>query len=276
MPLERATITWRGEPTLAKRPLPLIPPGWVIVKVTVAAWTGVEEAIRQGVLDARNGVIQGFTGAGRVVETTPGAEHLSGHLVAPYRVQDWWTPGLEADGFLADYAAAPAETLTTIASASEDWVSALMLPASLACEAVNTLEARDVLEVEVRGLGAFGLLVLLEAARRGIGVRVDTLKRLPAECRDYPRATRPRAFVHAKPYTTLDSDGLHILHPYTKPSLAGKVTKAEILVARGDASCAEAMLRRASRCIERVTSQVEGLHVPPFLEGLIAYVFRLK
>ncbi len=274
----RRAIVYRGEAAVEEKTLPLIPPGSVLVQVYAAAWTGVEEAARTGLLAARHGVVMGHTGYGRVVAAGPGAEGLSGKLVALARVPGQ-LPGVDADGFLSDYTAAPADSLEELEGSPPAYM-ALYLEASLACDALRRLEQADAGKVAVLGGGAGGMLAAALLAREGYTVRLFTGKKLRGRCLPAPAGGRPAgfdAYIHMLPWAYLEADGLHLIHPYSHPRLSPALQRLRVEKLTGaSGGCPRRLLEESlgkDACLEEMLVYVDEPVPPPPLGGRAAYIY---
>jgi len=275
----RRAIVYRGEAAAEERTLPLIPPGSVLIQVYAAAWTGVEEAARTGVLAARYGVVMGHTGYGRVVAVGPGAEELSGKLVALARVPEQ-LPGVDADGFLSDYTVAPAGSLEELTGTPPAY-TALYLEASLACDALQRLEQSDAGRVAVLGGGPGGVLAAALLAEEGYTVQLFTDKRLGGHCPATAAARgRPAgfdAYIHMLPWAYVEADGLHLLHPYSHPRLSPTPRSLRVEKLTGaSGGCPRRLLREnlgRGSCLEKMLVYVDEPIPPPPLGDRGAYIY---
>ncbi len=174
------------------RPLPVIPRGWVLVRVYSAAWGGVEEAIASNLLWVRPGRILGFQGYGVVVELGIGAPKwlsgkrvVFGRLPIQYSFQEYqsrlWSiveeagppPGTAFDGWLAEYVALPSSAVTEIDSSLPVELLAITTSASIAWSVGKYLATSvDAEKVAVAGSGPTALLAAYAAREFGREVPV--------------------------------------------------------------------------------------------------------
>jgi len=280
----RRAIRWQGSPLLSSdEPLPLIPPGHVLLRMTHAAWTGVEEAARSFSIVPRYGVVMGASGVGRPLEAA-GAAPPPYRLAAPVRAAGW-LPGLDSDGLLADYAIAPLDALE---EATGEPLAALSLPAAMACHAVSLLNGEGAASLLVIGGGVTGYMVALLAAEQGLRVTLYTMKKLgcprgcdvrqtlPGGAFDAVYAAHPSGFTvgeavrRARPWMLLHS-------PYAPPRISNLRDRLlVVMVEGGGGGCWRRLLRRHSGVLGRYVVKTRGLTVPPPLgESALAYVFSL-
>lgn len=284
----RDLIEWRGVPHLSKgEPLPLIPPGYVLLRVLYAAWTGVEEAARcQRVLPQR-GIVMGFTGAGRPLEAASAAAppYL---LAAPVKVTDSWLPGIWSDGWLAGYTVAPLEVLE---EAPASPLAALSLPFSLACHVVSLMEEEGASSLLVLGGGASGHAAAVLASSLGFRTVLYTRKKLRCHTACAVQGSVPSTgfdtVYAAYPDAALVEDVLRrvkprllVLHPLVSVRLGWSTARHRVTMSRVT-GLGGGCWRRLLRLYEeqyggRYVLYTEGLMVPPPLgDEKVAYVFRL-
>lgn len=284
MPLARyrALLAGGGRAELGERSYPLIPPGHVLVKVLYTAWTGVEEYILQPISLTPYGTVVGHTAAGIVAEAGQDAWPPPGARVAVTRAVEP-LPGLETDGYAAEYAVARADSLEPLDGRVEP-LHALSLPASLACDTVAAIEAEPGVErVLVLGGGVYGAMTAMAAADAGyethtIGAKPCTPQAPGAK----PRAGRRSAVVAATPDAILVSRAsrdarLLVIHPYLQSTVVHTSPGAtwRVHVPGGVGGCWRRLLERYWQRCRELVRVVHGLAVPPPLSGLHAYIIDL-
>jgi hypothetical protein len=283
----RSLIRWRGGAEEARgEPLPLLPPGFVLLRVRYALWSGVEEAAREGLLAPDYGVVMGFSGAGTPLEAAGEARPPPARLLAPARLGEEWLPGLLHDGWLAEYTVAPLWALEE--ARGEEWLAALSLPASLACEALSLLDRHGASSLLVAGGGVFGYLLAAAAAEEGYPVALWTRKRLrcPKGCvaQESPPSGGYDAAVVSSASAAVaweavarSGAGLVAVHPAATspaPSLPGRRLTATVLRG-GEPGCWRSLLRRQGWLLEKRVERIRGLTVPGGLGDLLGVVMSL-
>ena len=276
----RYSIVWRGAPIAVKdEPLPLIPPGYVLLRVRYGLWSGVEEAARSSYLVPDYGIVMGFSGAGVPIEAAA-ATPPAGRLLAPTRVKAEWLPGLRSDGWATSYTVAPVEALD---EAPESPLAALSLPFSLACEALKALQEAGAASLLVAGGGVFGFTVANAAALRGYRVALWSYKKLrcvngctvqrspPSGVFDAAVVASPSAWVAEG--AAKRAEELVLLHP-----AAGlpRVWQGRLKTLSGEGrGCWRRLLGEVGRLVEKYLRVVGSLEPPPDLGDALGVVFRL-
>ncbi|BES82644.1 alcohol dehydrogenase catalytic domain-containing protein [Pyrodictium abyssi] len=292
MASEYKAIVWRGEPQLEQRLPPLVPRGWVLLRVESARWCPLDTAVAAGILPAENGVVMGCSGAGTVVELGVDANtSLAGKRAALVHVDEHYLPPLRGDGFLAGYVSVPSTHLAEVNDASP--LAAFLLDSSLACEAAS--KAADADRVLVAGCGGFGLFAALALADMGYRVSLYTgsssAKRL-AKSLGLELVEKPGQRYDAVVAASLDVYMLErvlsasrprklLLHPvfafHAWPSCRWCKRLEVVTLQGGKAGCAKTLLSKARRTVEESVGVVDGLSVPPWDSGpVLGYVFRLR
>ncbi|MET1128117.1 MAG: hypothetical protein ABWW70_02220 [Thermoproteota archaeon] len=296
MALARALV-WNGTVEVAELPVAAIPQHAVLLKVRYALWSGVEEAIRGGVLfPLRRPIILGSSGSGRVVEAGVGSEQLrGGESVSVYKVSGGFLPGLTADGLLSSYAAVPEKLLTP--TSLEGPESALLLHASLACDTAEFLLTKGARFAAIYGLGVFGASVLIALSTLGerIDVKVYTAMQtvhswlrsrgFDATSFTAPGRRRAESVVISSACTGEPEAPLVVLNPYVaasrKVSCIPRLvpgSSVELYVPSGkNPACAERVARILWKELGELlavvdVSEIEG--EPPTLEGQLGYIIR--
>ncbi len=283
----RAAIRWEGSPLLVEgEPLPLIPPGYVLLRTRYAAWSGVEEAVRGLLLPAPHGVVMGASGAGQPLEAA-GVSTPQARLLAPVHVPPGWTPGVANDGWLSTYTAAPLEALE---EAPASPLSSLSLYFSLACEAVEHAARRGAASLLVVGGGVTGFSAALLAAEKGLRVALYTGKKLrcPSGCSLYstaPRLAFDAAYIASPSRWFVEAalagarPWLVEVTPFTRrvSLLPSGLEKVQVRVVRGErGGCWRRLLHRWEEDVKGLVVAGDGLLVPPPLGGdAAAYILRL-
>ena len=292
MASEYKAIVWRGEPRLEQRLLPLVPRGWVLLRVEFARWCPLDSAVAAGILPAENGVVMGCSGAGTVVELGVDADtSLAGKRAALLRVDERYLPPLRGEGFLASYVSVPSTHLAEVNDTSP--LAVFLLDSSLACEAAST--AADANRVLVTGGSSFGLFTALMLSDMGCKVSLYTsrssAKRLarslglePVEkvnqrydvvvAASLDVYTLERVLLASRPRKLL-------LHPvfafHAWPSCKGCKRLEVVTLHGGEAGCAKILLSKARRAVEENIGVVDGPSVPPWDSGpILGYVFRFR
>jgi D-arabinose 1-dehydrogenase-like Zn-dependent alcohol dehydrogenase len=294
--LARALV-WNGTVEVAELPVAAIPQHAVLLKVKYALWSGIEEAIREGVLlPLRRPVVLGSSGSGRVVEAGVGSEQLrGGESVSVYKVSEGSLPGLTADGFLSSYAAVPEKLLTP--TGLEGPESALLLHASLACDTVEFLRTRGARFVAIYGLGVFGASVLIALSTLGERIDVKAYTAMQAvhswlrsrgfDVTSFTTSGRRRAesvVISSACISELEAP-LVVLNPYVaagrKASCIPRLvpgSSVELYVPSGkNPACAERVARSMWRELGELLAVVDVSEIdgqPPALEGQLGYIIR--
>jgi len=288
---------------VVERPLPAIQRGWVLVKVLSALWSGVEDAVFLGIIWPRPGVVMGCMGYGVVVELGSGAPGwlsgkrvVVGRLPLPYTVEytaEWMLtdkvstlPGILYDGWLAEYVALPASSLTE-APLGNPIEGAMITPASIAAVAARLMALSDGDYFAVIGAGVTGILTALAALER-YGVEVELYTDSPAgmetagslglqarpmkELKTIPRSFDAVFISTLEPYpaylaaSLTRSDGEVILHPIYSYLTPPRLPRCRYrLVTRFPGEAGAALLRVLGRgVVEELAMVVKGLEVPTY------------
>lgn len=285
-------IIWRGEPVSEPRFPPLVPQGWVLLRVDYARWCPIDDAVTAGLLPIESGTVMGCSGTGTVLELGVDANtSLAGRRAALIRIDEDYAPPLQGDGFLSRYVAVPT---THIAEIDEiDPVSTFLLDASLACSTARRLDYAD--HVLVIGCGSFGLFTSIILADNGYNVVVHTsgpdtqrlAKRLGLETADRVDNRRYDAIVAAslnvhkvEQALSTSRPSMVVLHPvyafYGWPACRKCWSLETFIPMGGEAGCARKLLERLRQIVEENIAIVEGLSPPPGIGGpILGYVFRL-
>ncbi len=193
-------------------------------------------------------------------------------------------PGLEADGYAAQYAVARASSLEPLGG-KVDPIHALSLPASLACDTIPAIEAEPGVDrVLVLGSGAYGSMVSIALMDAGYEVlTAGSTSCTPQTMGARVEAGQDTAVIVAAPGMALVSRvaaraRLLVVHPYLREARVeatpGRTVK--IHVPRGAGGCWRRLLGEyLARCGDRVKVMHE-LAVPPPLTGLHAYIIDLS
>ncbi|KSW11307.1 hypothetical protein CF15_00070 [Pyrodictium occultum] len=284
-------IVWRGEPMREERLPPLVPRGWVLLRVEYARWCPLDSLAAAGAMPLENGTVLGCSGVGIVLEAGVDADTgLAGRRVAPARLSADHLPPFTGDGFLAAYTAAPSSVLAEVQG--PDPIYTFLPEASLACEAAR--EAMDSHRVLIAGAGPFGLLAALAIWEEGGHVLVyagrrearEAARSLGLEAVEKPQSRVDTVVAATASLYTLEKlieatvPGKLLLHPlYTQQAWPGcrRCRRLEAVVLEGGApGCARRLLEKARRLIESNIGVVEGLEPPPLAGGpLLGYVYRL-
>jgi hypothetical protein len=278
----RSSLRWKNHvATQRGEPLPLIPPGYVLLRVKYASWTGVEEAVRSGHVVARYGVVMGFSGVGQPLEAA-GATPPPARLLAPVRLVDDWLPGVSDDGWLSEYTVAP---LSALEEAPSMPVSALSLHLSLACSVVEEVLKEGAVSLLVAGGGVSGYAAALLAAEKGLRVALFTSKKL--RCRGCGILNSPPSGGFEAVYAASPSrwwidaaiEGasprLVVVTPFSPPPRARNIAVRE---ARGTGgSCWKKLAEKLVKEANTALIGADGLLAPPHLgEVSLAYLVRIS
>ncbi len=286
---EYTVIEWRGDINISKRHFGYIPPGYVLIRVHYASWTGVEEAIRQRVILPRYGIVMGFSGIGRIVETSKSINPIfSGKYVAPTTVELYSQTGIDTDGFLGEYTVVKSDSLTVLDN-NPNPLDSLSLHASIAYDAVTKIELSDYSRVLVVGAGVSGLLLSLELVDRGYNVDTLTFK--------YKKSICGLRLIHRVAHNNYDVIVLMTPIPFTWYTKLIKAPRAVLLhpVASSiyaplpnDILCFELLkgthglywrklLRKHADCIKEHIVNIDiGLIEPPLLSERTSFVYVLE
>jgi len=281
--LKRKAIVWDGELRVEERLGAYVPPGTLLVRVKYAAWTGVEEAVRQGLLVPEKGVVVGVSGIGQVVEAGRGAGVKPGEYVASTRIVDG-VPGIDVDGFLAEYTIVQEGAASIIPRSISSPLYSLSLPASLACNIVEVLERENAETVLVVGAGLTGVLAYLVLEEKGFNVDLYTRLSAGRECGveavHRPRSRYDGVIAVSVDWHTVPGDvgsPLLLLHPALQRIILRGRGHRRIYWLRGmEGRCWIRVLEDHADCIRGLTGSVDGVILPPPLHGrLLAYILHL-
>jgi hypothetical protein len=282
-------IEWRGGISVSRRHFSYIPPGYVLLRVYYAAWTGVEEAIRQRAILPRYGVVMGFSGVGRVVEASTGVDPaFSGKYVAPTVVEVYSQMGIDADGFLGEYTVVKSDALTVFDN-NPNSLDSLALHASIAYDAITRIESSDYSRILVVGAGVSGLLLSLELAERGHSVDTYTLKYRKNICglrlvnrvtpTDYDVVVLMTPMPLSWYFTSIKAPRTIFVHPAALPAYAfsfNGIVRFELL--RGIRGLYwRKLIRKHAECLEEHIVNIDvGLVEPPFLGENTSFIYVLE
>ncbi|ABM80280.1 Zn-binding dehydrogenase [Hyperthermus butylicus DSM 5456] len=274
---------------------PLVPRGWVLLRVKLARWCSIDGFAAWWPLSRQR--IAGCSGAGVVAEHGVDADtDLPGRQVVLGGYSPEYLPPLNVNGWLAEYTSAPSSLLIPVGRLEPRLV--FYPDAVTACSVAEELEAagRSVL---VYGAGFYGLSAahlaldagldvdivtnVKEATRiaREMGARVYTR---PPSGRHYDAIVLAAASANAIGVVETYSPSLIVLHPlhtiaYNVP-VSRRRRKYIILVGwiDGEAhrgSCGWRLLDRVWRLVGEYVRVVEGLEKPPETAPWLGLVYRL-
>ncbi len=166
-------------PEVVDRPKPLVPKGWLLVKVCEALATGFEFCVAAGFIWAPSARVLGSSGFyGKVVEAGVDADRsLIGRYVALkcFKPRTYGVMGVDYDGCLAEYVAVPEDLVEPLPAGKEDHCGASAK--ALLRVAGYVVERAKGLRLVIAGAGFVGVHAALNAVEEASMVCVATRRK---------------------------------------------------------------------------------------------------